>query len=155
MLGERFRSELGRTHRNDLVEQDAGALSFYVAWAADLPVGHALIRWIGPRSPEVSRQYPDCPEVYRLGVLEPYRARGIGSQLLAAGEDEASRRGNALVGLGVEQANPQARRLYERLGYSPSAISKYEDKYRVRGALGAVSWVRASCLWMTKWLKGG
>ncbi|HKO90711.1 MAG TPA: GNAT family N-acetyltransferase [Polyangiaceae bacterium] len=80
VLSEHFRSELDRTHHSDLLDQDAGNFSFHVAWVRDLPVGHALIRWMGPRAPEVALQYPGCPEIYRLVVLEPHRARGIGSQ---------------------------------------------------------------------------
>ncbi|HKO93170.1 MAG TPA: GNAT family N-acetyltransferase [Polyangiaceae bacterium] len=146
VLGEHFRSEVDRTHHSD---QDAGHFSFHVAWAGDLPVGHALIRWIGARIPEVALQYPGCPEIYRLVVLEPYRARGIGSQLIAACEGEARARRKGLVGLGVEHANLQARRLYERLGYS-AAISRYEDSYAVRDAVGEISWVCPACVWMTK-----
>jgi len=116
VLSEHFRSEADRTHHRDLFDQDAGHLSFHVAWAGGLPVGHALIRWIGPRTPEVALQYPGCPEIYRLVVLEPHRARGIGSQLIEACEDEAWARRKGTVGLGVEHTNPQARRLYERLG---------------------------------------
>ena len=149
VLSEHFRSELDRTHHSDLFDQDAGHFSFHVAWVGDLPVGHALIRWIGPRTPEVALQYPGCPEIYRLVVLEPHRAQGIGSQLIAACEDEARARRKGLVGLGVEHTNPQARRLYERLGYS-AAISRYEDSYAVRDAVGEISWVRSACVWMTK-----
>jgi ribosomal protein S18 acetylase RimI-like enzyme len=145
-----FTSELGRTQESDHADQAAGQLSFHVAWAGELPLGHVLIRWRGPRSPEVTRHYPGCAEVYRLSVLEPYRRRGIGSQLMAACEREARAERRAMIGLGVEHANLPARRLYEKLGYAPSSIPSYEDAYRARDAAGEVVWVRSPCAWLIR-----
>ena len=50
-------------------------------------------------------------------VVEPLRGRGIGTALMHAAEELARERGIGIVQLGVEDVNPAARRLYERLGY--------------------------------------
>ncbi|MBT6048178.1 MAG: hypothetical protein HOG49_15355, partial [Candidatus Scalindua sp.] len=45
-----FKSEFGRTHANDLHDQSLSDISFFVAWLNGNPVGHALVRWVGPRA---------------------------------------------------------------------------------------------------------
>jgi ribosomal protein S18 acetylase RimI-like enzyme len=52
-----------------------------------------------------------------LAVAEEARGRGIGSILLTAVTDEATRRGARKVTLHVHGTNTVARRLYERHGY--------------------------------------
>lgn len=52
-----------------------------------------------------------------LAVAEKARGRGIGSILLTAVTDEATRRGARKVTLHVHGTNTVARRLYERHGY--------------------------------------
>ena len=52
-----------------------------------------------------------------IALLPQYRGRGIGTDLLRALLDEASRAGKR-VSIHVERNNP-ARRLYERLGFRP------------------------------------
>ena len=52
-----------------------------------------------------------------MAVEPSLRGRGIGSRLLAAGEDEARRRGLPYMGLMVTEDNAAARALYERAGY--------------------------------------
>lgn len=52
-----------------------------------------------------------------LGVLKPWRRRGVGLALLRHAFQEFHRRGEPHVGLGVDAANPTgATRLYERAG---------------------------------------
>jgi len=51
------------------------------------------------------------------GVAPEMRRRGICTALMRAAEVFASEEGFAALELGVEDTNPDARRLYERLGY--------------------------------------
>ena len=53
----------------------------------------------------------------RCGYLPPLQNLGIGTRLIAAVEDLLQKRGYKIVELGVEKDNPDAKRLYERLGY--------------------------------------
>jgi ribosomal protein S18 acetylase RimI-like enzyme len=50
-------------------------------------------------------------------VARPLQGQGIGTSLVNAAEALAAERGYRTVELGVEDSNPKARRLYERLGY--------------------------------------
>lgn len=52
-----------------------------------------------------------------LAVLPGYQNRGIGTRLLAAVNQLASQHNYHLVSLNVDQQNPNAQRLYERVGY--------------------------------------
>ncbi|KQC02139.1 GNAT family N-acetyltransferase [Pedobacter sp. Hv1] len=52
-----------------------------------------------------------------LSVNPYYQGRGIGQQLISAAIEWAKTRGHQKVGLLVDQDNPNAKRLYERLGF--------------------------------------
>lgn len=63
-------------------------------------------------------------------VQNPLRGRGIGTELMRAAELHVCSRGYTSIVLGVEDFNPRARRLYERLGYESFAT----DNFRYSGA---------------------
>lgn len=52
-----------------------------------------------------------------LFIPDSLRAKGLATKLLGMAEDEARRRG--CHGAWLETVNPDARRLYEQLGYAP------------------------------------
>ena len=54
-------------------------------------------------------------------VLPALRGRGVGTELMREAEVYAAGRGMRAIELGVEDSNPGARRLYERLGYEAFA----------------------------------
>jgi GNAT superfamily N-acetyltransferase len=84
---------------------------YLVAWTAGEPVGHAHIDWAA-----------DPPELQDVFVPESRRRRGIASALTKAAEQRAATRGHSRLALEVsESKNPAARRLYEQLGYRPTA----------------------------------
>jgi ribosomal protein S18 acetylase RimI-like enzyme len=51
-------------------------------------------------------------------VDEAFRGQGIGSELLDALDKMAKREAKSVIGLCVDQANPNAQRLYERKGFA-------------------------------------
>jgi ribosomal protein S18 acetylase RimI-like enzyme len=55
-----------------------------------------------------------------VGVLPTYRRRGLGRDLMLAGEDFARREGAREVSLEVIEGNYGARKLYEGMGYAPT-----------------------------------
>jgi ribosomal protein S18 acetylase RimI-like enzyme len=63
-------------------------------------------------------------------VRRDRQSRGIGTALMAAAEEHVCARGLDAIVLGVEDANPRARRLYERLGYEEFA----RDEFKYVGA---------------------
>ena len=67
----------------------------------------------------------------QLAVMGPLQGLGIATMLIGVGEQRVRTRGRAFAALGVEDNNPRARRLYERLGYQAAgrqhASWEYED----------------------------
>ena len=67
----------------------------------------------------------------QLATMDQLQGLGIATMLIAAAEQRVRARGLAFAALGVEDDNPRARRLYERLGYQASgrrpASWEYQD----------------------------
>ncbi len=61
--------------------------------------------------------FPDEWYLDTICVAEQFRGRGVGSELLAALDQLARREQKQRIGLCVDQANPDAQRLYERQGF--------------------------------------
>lgn len=62
-------------------------------------------------------RWRDVGEISDLWVNEGYRNRGIGTQLIYHLADMAKNRRIGTLEIGVDNNNPSARRLYERLGF--------------------------------------
>ncbi|UEJ83877.1 GNAT family N-acetyltransferase [Brachybacterium halotolerans subsp. kimchii] len=90
--------------------QQQGLCLFLVAWIDDVPVGSGELVW------------KQVPELRNLHVEAGFRSRGVGSGLVAAAEDAARPQGR--IGLAVGVDNPDARRLYERLGFAATGASE-------------------------------
>jgi GNAT superfamily N-acetyltransferase len=111
---------LGQRHffTDRLARQQRGGGVLLVAWLDGRPVGDVYLECEPAEEPEVRRQLPGIPRLDHLEVLGPLTRRGIGTALIRAGEDTARRLSHQQLALGVGVDNPNARRLYERLGYA-------------------------------------
>jgi GNAT superfamily N-acetyltransferase len=78
-------------------------------------VGHL---WVGEQDTPSGRML----WIYDVFVDEALRGRGFGREAMLLAEEEARRRGLALVGLNVFGGNEVARRLYGSLGYDEVAV---------------------------------
>ena len=145
-----FKSEFGRTHANDLRDQSLSNLSFFVAWRNNDPVGHALIRWLGPREETIRKDYSDCPEIYRVRVLKEFRSQGIATAIVSKCENEALKRDCLLIGLGTHSNITSKDNLYIRLGYEPSTAGNYIDTYKARSDNGNVATIRKEAQFLIK-----
>jgi ribosomal protein S18 acetylase RimI-like enzyme len=71
----------------------------------------------------------------QLATMDRLQGLGIATMLIAAAEQRVRARGLTFAALGVEDDNPRARRLYERLGYQASgrrpASWEYQDDHGV------------------------
>ncbi|MGR3294289.1 MAG: GNAT family N-acetyltransferase [Candidatus Scalindua sp.] len=145
-----FKSEFGRTHADDLHDQSLSDISFFVVWLNDGPVGHALIRWLGPREERVRKDYPDCPEIYRLKVLKEFRDQGIATAILKRCENEALKRECLLIGLGTYPNISSKDNLYKQSGYEPSTVDHYIDTYKTTSEDGTVVTIRKDVQFLIK-----
>jgi GNAT superfamily N-acetyltransferase len=103
-------------------EQQAGGATFLVGWKAREPVGWALIQWRGCVGENAKAAYPYCVEVNHLQVRPERRGHGTGTTIIAAAEERARDRGVAQIAVSVSIENPNAARLYRRLGYQPTGV---------------------------------
>lgn len=145
-----FKSEFGRTHADDLHDQSLSKLSFFVAWLEGNPVGHALVRWLGPREEHIRKDYPDCPEIYRVKVLKKFREQGIATAIIRKCEQEALKRECVLIGLGTDPNISSKDNLYKQSGYESSTVNYYIDIYKTRLENGAVVTIRKDAQFLIK-----
>lgn len=97
--------------------------TYLVAWDGPAPVGHVHIAWEKTRL--------ELPELQDMYVLPERRGHGVGKRLAHAAEELASSQGHDRCSLSVSEANSDARRLYERLGYTRASV----PPERVRGTI--------------------
>jgi ribosomal protein S18 acetylase RimI-like enzyme len=77
-----------------------------------------------------------------IGVSPHMRGRQIGYRLMEAFESEARSRGMKSLGLTVYKENSVARKLYERRGWSPSAMDERSVSYSLVFAKGQIAYKR-------------
>src|SRR5947209_5805125 len=111
---------LSKHHHKRYEVQRQGEGIYLIAWHDHTPVGHFLLRWSGPYDLHVM-QYID---VTRSAYLEAgatrvaYRRKGVATALIREAERLAKENGCTWIGLDVASTdNPEAKRLYEKLGY--------------------------------------
>ncbi len=94
---------------------------WHIAWDGDQIAGISTCRFRG-----------GIGWVGTLGVRRPWRKQGLGYALLMHSFAEFYRRGQNVIGLGVDSSNPTgATRLYERAGmHIASEFVIYEKEYR-------------------------
>lgn len=90
-----------------------------IIWVAELPAGDLIAQLfvqLNSQRKELADGF-DRAYIYGFRVRPAYRNLGLGTRLMQLVEADLRRRGYRGVTLNVGQDNPQARRLYERLGY--------------------------------------
>jgi GNAT superfamily N-acetyltransferase len=111
---------LSKHHYKRYEVQKRGEGVYLIAWHDHIPVGHFLLRWTGPTDARVMR-YVDVTQSAFLeagGTQEAYRRKGVATALIREAERLAKAKGCFQIGLKVGSTdNPDAKRLYEHLGY--------------------------------------
>jgi GNAT superfamily N-acetyltransferase len=101
---------------NRLDESAADRSTYLVAWEDERPVGHAHIAW--------QQTHLAIPEIQDVYVVPDRRRRGIAAFLTHFAEDTARSRGWTSISLSVSKdGNPDAKRLYEHLGYGDAGVA--------------------------------
>lgn len=103
-------------------QQRAGTATFLVCWQDDDPLGWGLVQWQGCLGEHARAAFPSCVELNHLQVRPEHRGRGAGTAILAAAEQLVRDRGLGRLAVSVGVENPDAARLYRRLGYRPTAV---------------------------------
>lgn len=109
-------------HAAHYEEQRAGSATYLVAWEGTEPLGSGLVQWRGPVGINARVAFPDSAELNHLQVRPERRGSGVGTCLIQAAEDLARARGHHQLGVAVALDNPNAARLYTRLGYVPTEV---------------------------------
>lgn len=112
----------GGVHEAHASNAADGSTDYLVAWRDGEPLGSAVIRWAGYGGAEGRAAQPGAVEICHLQVRPERRGSGVGTALIAESERRAEERGRRLLAVGVGDDNPEARRLYERLGYRAAGI---------------------------------
>ena len=111
---------LSKRHYQRYEVQKRGEGVYLIAWHEHTPVGHFLLRWSGPDDARIMR-YVDVTqsaflEAGRTQVAS--RRKGVATALIREAERVAKEQGCTRIGLEVGSTdNPEAKRLYEHLGY--------------------------------------
>ena len=115
------REEGGFSYRNAVVFDTRGgvaaALVGYPLADTPQPVDYADMPTMFVPLQELENLVPATWYVNVLAAYPQWRGRGLGTRLLAAAETLAIKAGKHAMSLIVSDANPEARRLYERCGY--------------------------------------
>jgi ribosomal protein S18 acetylase RimI-like enzyme len=78
--------------------------------------GEAVVGWCDITPPS-TREVHRHVGVLGIGLLPPYRGRGLGRQLMQAALDAARAKGLTRIELKVRATNTRARALYEKMGF--------------------------------------
>ncbi|ONI89882.1 hypothetical protein ALI144C_04115 [Actinosynnema sp. ALI-1.44] len=102
------------------------------AWDHDTPIGAVYVWKQAAEEVEVRQHLPGVPLLNHVQVHSDYRNRRIGTELVIAAEKLLVDDGHSRVALAVRTDNPDAYRLYERLGYKQWPHPPVECQYYVR-----------------------
>ncbi|MCX4744056.1 GNAT family N-acetyltransferase [Kitasatospora sp. NBC_01287] len=91
---------------------------------------------------------PGAGVLWQLGVHPALRSCGLGTLLIRVAEERIRARGLTRAELRVEESNPRARALYERLGYT--AYDRRPDAWDVQAADGSIQRYETVCRLMGK-----
>ncbi|MEU4683564.1 GNAT family N-acetyltransferase [Streptomyces xinghaiensis] len=89
--------------------------------------------------------------LWQLAVLPALRSSGLGTLLIRAAEQRIRDRGLRGAELAVEESNPRARALYERLGYV--AYGRRPEAWDEEGPDGSIRRYRTVCVLMRRELR--
>ncbi len=104
-------------HRRYLLEQEKGLRRVFVAETNGVPAGYLTLVPKAETGPFAGKEWP---EIQDFNVLKAYQRRGIGSALMDAAEEAASRLSDTVtLGVGLHSGYGPAQRLYIRRGYLP------------------------------------
>jgi GNAT superfamily N-acetyltransferase len=141
LLEDEFSPEsLSKRHYKRYEVQQRGDGVYLIAWHDGIPVGHFLLRWSGPDEAQVRRHYIDvtrCAFLQSGATRTEDRRKGVATALIREAEQLAKAHGCTHIGLSVGSTdNPDAKRLYEHLGYGDWGQGEYLSSWDAMDSLG-------------------
>jgi GNAT superfamily N-acetyltransferase len=119
--------------------QRKGEGLYLIAWYNNMPIGHFLLRWSGPQDEYISKKV----DITRSAFLEAgltkddYRKKGVATAIIKESERLAKEKGCLNIGIEVGSTdNPDAKRLYEKLGYIDSGYGEFLVSWECMDSLG-------------------
>jgi GNAT superfamily N-acetyltransferase len=109
-------------HSQRILQQTLGHCLYLLAWEADTPVGHVIVKWPNwperPWAVEWQARYRCC-FIEDLWVLPSSRNQGTGKALMASAESHCLAQGTSRVGLhvGLDEGYHAALHIYHSTGY--------------------------------------
>lgn len=76
-----------------------------------------MLQWNGCVGSRAREKFPCAVELNHLQVRDTFRGQGVGGALIRAAESLADQAHSPQIAVGVGVDNPDAERLYARLGY--------------------------------------
>lgn len=115
----RLTSALGqpRFFNEHFQRQSLGAGVILVAWDGPQPIGDVWVLYPPVDDVPVREKLPGVPMLVHLEVLPGRQNNGIGTEIVEAAQQHCVQRGFDSLALAVGTDNPEAQRLYERLGF--------------------------------------
>lgn len=133
----------------DTQEHDKGI--WLIAWHDNQPVGHFQVRWTGSQDAVINMHLKNYAHLEAGGVKEEYRRQGIGTKLIQESEKLAKARGFHRIGMAVGSSdNPNARRLYEKLGYTDWGHGEFITQWEYLDEKGERKFEKELCIYLTK-----
>jgi ribosomal protein S18 acetylase RimI-like enzyme len=134
-------------------QQSRGEALFLLAFRDGAVVGHTMLL-----RDSMYAEVRVAHEPAEINALAAYvRRTGVGTALIAAAEEIAAGEwGRRKIGLAVRLDNPEARRLYERLGYREWGRGAVVDEWAERNEHGTVVRIhRDACDYLLKVFNAG
>lgn len=140
-----------KLHHNRHEIQENGEGVYLIAWHNDKPISHILVRWNGPDK-DPSNIYPfPTPYLEGIGTQEAYRRKGVATRMIQKAEYMIQERGLHQVGLTVgSDDNPDARQLYEKLGYKDWEQGEFTISWEYKNKNGNEGKEFEVCIYMFK-----
>lgn len=108
--------------------QEKGEGLYLIAWNDNIPIGHFLLRWSGPQDVSVTNKINITNSAFlEAGLtIDEYRRMGVATAIILEAERLAKVKGCTHIGLEVGVENPEAKRLYESLGYKDWGYGEFK-----------------------------
>jgi GNAT superfamily N-acetyltransferase len=130
---------LSKPHYRRYEVQQRGEGIYLIAWHDHISIGHFLLRWSGPDDAHVMQYINVTHSAYlEAGATRvAYRRKGVATALIREAERVAREKGCTQIGLKVGSTdNPEAKRLYEHLGYVDWGQGEFPTSWEYIDKLG-------------------